>query len=57
MAITGFFHGGVPVRDMDRSLRFYRDGLGLEIEFDRMLDAATSRPSWAPVVVREHPSR
>jgi lactoylglutathione lyase len=39
MAITGFFHGGVTVRDMDTSLRFYRDGLGLEMEFDRILDA------------------
>lgn len=39
MAVTGFFHGGITVRDMDRSLRFYRDGLGLEIEFDRILDA------------------
>jgi lactoylglutathione lyase len=39
MAVTGFFHGGVTVRDMDTSLRFYRDGLGLEIEFDRILDA------------------
>ena len=39
MAVTGFFHAGVTVRDMDTSLRFYRDGLGLEIEFDRILDA------------------
>ncbi|HYN69697.1 MAG TPA: VOC family protein [Candidatus Eisenbacteria bacterium] len=39
MAVTGFFHGGITVRDMDRSLRFYRDGLGLEIEFDTILDA------------------
>ena len=39
MAVTGFFHGGVTVRDMDRSLVFYRDGLGLEQEFDRILDA------------------
>lgn len=38
-AITGFFHGGVTVRDMDVSLGFYRDGLGLEIYFDRRLDA------------------
>ena len=30
MAVTGFFQGGVTVRDMDTSLRFYRDGLGLE---------------------------
>jgi lactoylglutathione lyase len=39
VAVTGFFHGGVTVRDMDRSLIFYRDGLGLEQEFDRILDA------------------
>ncbi|HKZ91925.1 MAG TPA: VOC family protein, partial [Candidatus Limnocylindrales bacterium] len=37
-SITGFFHGGITVSDMDRSLPFYRDGLGLEIEFDRILD-------------------
>ncbi len=37
--VTGFFHGGITVDEMDRSLIFYRDGLGLEIEFDRMLDA------------------
>lgn len=37
-SVTGFFHGGITVRDMDRSLVFYRDGLGLEIEFDRILD-------------------
>lgn len=37
--VTGFFHGGITVRDMDRSLVFYRDGLGLEQEFDRILDA------------------
>ena len=39
MAITGFFHGGITVSDMERSLRFYQEGLGLEIEFDRILDA------------------
>jgi lactoylglutathione lyase len=39
MAISGFFHGGITVSDMDRALRFYRDGLGLELEFDRELDA------------------
>lgn len=39
MAISGFFHGGITVSDMDRSMRFYRDGLGLEMEFDRILDA------------------
>jgi len=36
--ITGFFHGGITVSDMDRSLGFYRDGLGLELLFDRILD-------------------
>jgi lactoylglutathione lyase len=37
-AVTGFFHGGITVSDMDRALVFYRDGLGLEQEFDRILD-------------------
>jgi lactoylglutathione lyase len=37
--ITGFFHGGITVSDMDASLHFYRDGMGLEQEFDRILDA------------------
>jgi catechol 2,3-dioxygenase-like lactoylglutathione lyase family enzyme len=36
--VTGFFHGGITVNEIDRSLVFDRDGLGLEIEFDRMLD-------------------
>ncbi len=38
-AVTGFFHAGVTVSDMDRALTFYRDGLGLEQAFDRILDA------------------
>lgn len=37
-AITGFFHGGITVLDMDASLRFYVDGLGLELHFDRIID-------------------
>ena len=37
-SVTGFYHGGVTVSDMDRALRFYRDGLGLEVEFDKKLD-------------------
>ncbi len=37
-SVTGFFHGGITVSDMDRSLAFYRDGLGLETAFDRILD-------------------
>ena len=37
--VTGFFHGGIAVSDMDRSLAFYRDALGLEVHFDVVLDA------------------
>jgi lactoylglutathione lyase len=37
-SVTGFFHGGITVRDMERSLTFYQEGLGLEPEFDRILD-------------------
>lgn len=33
-AVAGFFHAGITVRDMDVSLAFYRDVLGLELEFD-----------------------
>ena len=43
MRVTGFFHAGVTVRDMDASLRFYREGLGLEVHFDRILDGAYLR--------------
>ena len=39
-SITGFFHGGIAVSDMERSLGFYRDALGLEVSFDVVLDAA-----------------
>lgn len=37
--VTGLFHGGITVSDMDRSLGFYGGALGLEVEFDRRLDA------------------
>ena len=37
--VTGFFHGGITVDDMDRSLAFYCDGLGLKVEVDWILDA------------------
>jgi catechol 2,3-dioxygenase-like lactoylglutathione lyase family enzyme len=37
--ITGFFHGGIAVSDMEQSLQFYRDALGLDVHFDVTLDA------------------
>lgn len=39
MPVTGFFHAGITVRDMDASLAFYRDALGLHEQFDRVIDA------------------
>jgi lactoylglutathione lyase len=36
--VIGFFHGGITVRDLDKSLSFYRDGLGLVQKFDRILN-------------------
>lgn len=35
-AITGLWHGGIAVSDMEQSLRFYRDGLALEVVVDRV---------------------
>jgi lactoylglutathione lyase len=37
--VTGFWHAGVTVSDMDSALVFYRDGLGLEVESDRRLES------------------
>lgn len=37
--VQGFFHVGVAVTDMDRSLEFYRDGLGLEVVKDVVREA------------------
>jgi catechol 2,3-dioxygenase-like lactoylglutathione lyase family enzyme len=34
MAIRAISHVAVGVRDMDRALRFYRDGLGLRVKLD-----------------------
>jgi catechol 2,3-dioxygenase-like lactoylglutathione lyase family enzyme len=39
-------HTVVIVRDLDASLRFYRDGLGLDLLQDRRLKV-TGRPCWA----------
>lgn len=37
-SVSGIYHGGITVSDMEASLRFYRDGLGLEVEFDKIID-------------------
>jgi lactoylglutathione lyase len=34
--VVGFFHGGINVADLDRSLAFYRDVLGLEVLWERV---------------------
>jgi lactoylglutathione lyase len=36
--VGGVFHAGVTVGDMERSLGFYRDVLGLEVESDVLID-------------------
>ena len=33
--VRGFFHAGITVSDMRRSLAFYRDGLGLEFDWEK----------------------
>jgi catechol 2,3-dioxygenase-like lactoylglutathione lyase family enzyme len=47
MSVTGFFHAGVTVSDMDAALRFYRDGLGLEVISDGSASGATAARIWA----------
>jgi lactoylglutathione lyase len=41
MTVRGFWHGGVSVSDMDRSLGFYVDRLGLEKVSDRVVTLAS----------------
>ena len=36
--VIGLLHGGISVSDMDASLAFYRDGLGLPLEVDAIRD-------------------
>lgn len=47
MSVTGFFHAGVTVSDMDAALRFYRDGLGLEVISDGSASGSTAARIWA----------
>jgi catechol 2,3-dioxygenase-like lactoylglutathione lyase family enzyme len=42
--VTGFWHAGITVRDLDASLVFYRDGLGLEL-----ISASAASPAAAQV--------
>jgi lactoylglutathione lyase len=44
--ITGFFHAGVTVKDMDTSLRFYRDLLGLTVTTEYMSGGPSAQRIW-----------
>jgi catechol 2,3-dioxygenase-like lactoylglutathione lyase family enzyme len=44
--VTGFFHAGVTVSDMKRSLRFYRDGLGLAVVSEAITGGDHARRIW-----------
>ena len=46
MGVNGFFHAGVTVSDMDAALRFYRDGLGLEVSYDGSASGASAARIW-----------
>jgi catechol 2,3-dioxygenase-like lactoylglutathione lyase family enzyme len=46
MSVTGFFHAGVTVKDMDAALAFYRDGLGLEVAFSGESAIKYARRIW-----------
>ena len=46
MSITGFFHAGVTVGDMETALRFYRDLLGLEVYSDGWTGGDHARRIW-----------
>jgi catechol 2,3-dioxygenase-like lactoylglutathione lyase family enzyme len=45
VSVAGFFHAGITVRDLDEALRFYRDGLGLEV-LERRRTADSSWATW-----------
>ena len=44
----GVHHIGIAVRDMDESLRFYRDGLGCQILFEQTFDKDWQRLVGSP---------
>jgi catechol 2,3-dioxygenase-like lactoylglutathione lyase family enzyme len=39
MGVTGTLHTGLTVADLERSLKFWRDLLGLEVVMERVMDA------------------
>jgi lactoylglutathione lyase len=45
-SVTGLFHAGVTVSDMEAALRFYRDGLGLEVVADGESAVGTATKIW-----------
>jgi lactoylglutathione lyase len=47
LGVTGFFHAGVTVSDMDAALSFYRDGLGLEVISDGSASGTSAARIWA----------
>lgn len=44
LGITGLFHVGITVRDMEQSLAFYRDGLGFSVRSDGLRDGPAVEP-------------
>lgn len=45
--VTGLFHAGITVSNMDAALAFYRDGLGLEVASDGMTGSEFTERVWA----------
>ena len=41
--VTGLFHVGITVSDLERSLAFYRGALGLELEWNQVIDRDSTR--------------
>jgi lactoylglutathione lyase len=44
--VEGFFHAGVTVRDMDASLRFYVEGLGLAVSVESEAGGPQAEEIW-----------
>jgi lactoylglutathione lyase len=44
--VTGVFHAGITVSEMDEALRFYRDGLGLEVVSDGFTSGPHTHLIW-----------